>query len=95
MIAFMSANVVWLKVDGEHVAKALQEAHDKLDAAQEEIVLDFSSVRRLDAAALRAMESLAKAASGGATKVVLRGVVVDIYKVLKLTGLASRFSCRT
>jgi anti-anti-sigma regulatory factor len=56
------------------------------------VVLDFSSVRRIDPNALRAMEKLAGLADGKAVKVVLRGVNVDIYKVLKLVKLTSRFS---
>jgi anti-anti-sigma regulatory factor len=55
-------------------------------------VLDFSSVRRIDSGALRAMENLASSADHNATKVVLRGVSVDIYQVLKLTRPATRFS---
>jgi hypothetical protein len=52
-------------------------------------------VRRVDASALRAMETLAGIAEGKAIKVGLRGVNVDIYKVLKLVKLASRFSFLT
>ena len=38
------------------------------------------------------METLADSADEKAVKVVLRGVNIDIYKVLKLAKLASRFS---
>jgi hypothetical protein len=41
------------------------------------------------------MENLAKSADDKATKVVLRGVNVDIYKVLKLMKLTRRFSFLT
>jgi anti-anti-sigma regulatory factor len=85
----------WLKIDEERVVPALQEAGEKLDSAEGELVLDFSSVRRIDPSALRAIEQLAGAADDKAVKVVLRGVNVDIYKVLKLVKLASRFSFLT
>ena len=49
-----------------------------------EVTLDFSSVRRIDPGALRAMEELARMADEKDVKVVLRGVNVDVYKVLKL-----------
>ena len=62
---------------------------------QGEVVLDFSSVRRIDPSALRAMEKLAGIADDKAVKVVLRGVNVDIYKVLKLVKLTPRFSFLT
>ena len=49
-------------------------------------------MRRLDSAALRALEELADKADAKAVKLVLRGVNVDVYKVLKLVKLASRLS---
>ena len=88
-------NAVWLKIDGERVVHALQEALEKLDGAGGEVVLDFSAVCRIDPRALTAMENLASTAGDKAAKVVLRGVNVDIYKVLKLMKLAPRFSFLT
>ena len=90
----MESIAVWVKIDGERVADALQETREKLDSAQGEVALDFSSVRRINPAALRALETLADSADEKAVKVVLRGVNVDIYKVLKLAKVASRFSFR-
>ena len=49
-------------------------------------------MRRIDPSALRAMEDFAGIADDKGVKVVLRGVNVDIYKVLKLVKLTSRFS---
>ena len=86
---------VGLEFDGESVAHALQEAREKLDSADGDVCLDFSSVRRIDPSALREMEELASIADDKAVKVVLRGVNVDIYKVLKLMKLAPRFSFLT
>ena len=88
----MSTNTVWLEIDGDRVAHALQTALEKLDGAGGDLVLDFSSVRRIDPSALRAMENLASIVDGKGLKVALRGVNVEIYKVLKLTKLAPRFS---
>ena len=88
----MTMNAEWLEIDGERVVQGLQAARETLDGAQRDVVLDFSSVRRIDPNALRAMEKLAGLADGKAVKVVLRGVNVDIYKVLKLVKLTSRFS---
>jgi anti-anti-sigma regulatory factor len=88
----MEMIAVWLKIDGENVADTLQEACEKLDSADGEVVLDFSSVRRIDPSALTAMETLATAADDKDVKVVLRGVHVEVYKVLKLMKVASRFS---
>jgi len=88
----MTRNAEWLEIDGERVVQGLQAARETLDTAQGDVVLDFSSVRRIDPNALRAMEKLAGLADGKAVKVVLRSVNVDIYKVLKLVKLTSRFS---
>ena len=88
----MTTSAGWLQIDGECVVPALQAAGETLDSCKGDVVLDFSSVRRIDPSGLRAMEKLAGAADEKAVKVVLRGVNVDIYKVLKLVKLTSRFS---
>jgi anti-anti-sigma regulatory factor len=88
----MAMIAVWLKIDEAHIAQALQQAGEALDDAGGEVVLDFSSVRRLDSSALRAMEKFAGAADDKGVKAVLRGVTVDVYKVLKLVRLTPRFS---
>jgi anti-anti-sigma regulatory factor len=66
-----------------------------LNGAGGEVILDFSSVHRIDPRALRAMESLAGTADDKDARIVLQGVNVGIYKVLKLTKLAPRFSFLT
>ncbi len=91
----MTTFPVWLKTDGEPLLQALQEAGEQLESAEGDVFLDFSSVRRIDPSALREMEELAGKADDKAVKVVLRGVNVDIYKVLKLVKLTSRFSFLT
>lgn len=88
----MAMNAVFLNIDEERVVPDLQEAGGNLDCTQGEAVLDFSSVRRIDSTALQAMEEFARIADEKAVKVVLRGVSVDVYKVLKLVKLAHRFS---
>jgi anti-anti-sigma regulatory factor len=88
----MAMIAVWLKIDEERMVQELQEAAEKLDSAEDEVVLDFSSVRRIDPSVLRAMEEFAGKADNKGVKVVLRGVNVDVYKVLTLVNLTSRFS---
>jgi len=83
---------VWLEIDGERLLQALQEAAEKLDGADGEVVLGFSSVRRIDPGALKAMDEFARSADDKAVKVVLHGVNVDVYRVLTLAKLAPRFS---
>lgn len=81
-----------LIINSEHVAEALHDVHSKLSNADGKLVLDFTSVRRIDAPAITAMEELAIAAKNKSVKLVLRGVNVDIYKVLKLSRLTTRFT---
>jgi anti-anti-sigma regulatory factor len=83
---------VWLNIDEKGMVHALREAAEKLGGADDELILDFTSVLRIDQSALRAMEGLASIADKKSLKVVLRGVNVDVYKVLKLVKLAPRFS---
>jgi len=86
---------VLLKIDAEHVVDALREAADQLDSAGGDVVLDFSSVCKIAPRAIQALENLASVADEKSVKVVLRGVNVEIYKVLKLVKLAPRFSFLT
>ncbi len=83
---------MWIKIDEERVVQGLQEAGEKLDSAEGEVVADFSSVRRIDSSAIRALEEFAGTADDKGVKVVLRGVNVDVYRVLKLVKLGSRLS---
>jgi anti-anti-sigma regulatory factor len=92
MVMHVARIAVRFKVDGERLVHALQKAGQQLDGADGEVVLDFSCVRRIDPSALGEMEKLADIADDKAVKVVLRGVNIDIYKVLKLVKLAPRFS---
>jgi anti-anti-sigma regulatory factor len=88
----MAMSATLFKIDGNHVFSALQEARENLDRVDGEVVLDFSSVNRVDVSAVRTLEQLADAADGREIRLTLRGVNVDIYKVLKLTKLTRRFS---
>lgn len=92
MVVGMAMIAVWLKIDEERAVQALQEAEEQLGNIEGEVALDFSSVRRIDPSALRALEKFAGIADDRGVKVVLRGVDVGVYKVLKLVKLGSRFS---
>jgi anti-anti-sigma regulatory factor len=87
----MATIAVWLNVDGNGVVPVLEEAGKKL-GSEGEVIVDFGSLGRIDVGALRAMEGFAALADSKAVRVVLRGVNVDVYKVLKLVKLAPRFS---
>lgn len=87
----MTSDGPCLKVDGE-LSRILQAAVERLDGAHGELVLDFSAVGKVDAGALQVMKELADLADDKGIRVVLGGVRLDIYKVLKLMKLAPRFS---
>jgi len=88
----MATIEVWLNINGQDTARDLESAREKLDSADGELVLDCSSVHRIDPSALSAMEKLADAAQDKQIKLVLRGVSVEVYKVLKLVRLTSKFA---
>lgn len=88
----MAMTAVFLNIDETRVVGALRDVADKLDGSEGETVLDFSSVNRVDSGAVRALEELARVADDKKIKIVLRGVSVDVYKVLKLMKLTRRFS---
>jgi anti-anti-sigma regulatory factor len=92
MVMSMAMIASWLKIDEERVVEGLQDAGRKLDGLEREVALDFSSVRRIDPSVVRALEELAGIAEDKGVKIALRGLNVDVYKVLKLVKLASRFT---
>jgi anti-anti-sigma regulatory factor len=85
----MATNVVAMEIEGDHLLPTLKDAHERLAEVEGELILGFSSVRRIDAGGLRSIEELASLAEQKSVKLVLRGVNVDVYKVLKLANLAS------
>ena len=92
----MTTNSQWIRVDPERVVQTLQQAAmEKVNAAEGEVLLDFSGVRRIDSNAVKALEELAGLAGDKSVKVVLRAVNMDIYRVLKLLKLTQRFSFQT
>ena len=74
------------------ITTALDHALKQLDGAEKEIVLDFTSVRRVNSSDLRRLEELAHAAEAKKIRVSMRGVNITVYKALKLTKLAREFS---
>jgi len=83
------------KIDADHPAESIRTAREKLNGAQVETVLDFTSLSRVDPSVLREMEDLANLADERADKISLLHVNVEIYKVLKLAKLSARFTFRT
>lgn len=88
----MAATAECHEIEEGRVVPALEDALQKLETADQEMVLDFSSVRRVDAQALQTLEALAAAAESKGVKIMLRGTSTEVYKVLKLMKLAPRFS---
>ena len=88
----MAGSALLNEVMAEHPAKSLALAKKNLDDANGEMILDFSHVPGVDVEALSALLDLAGLAETKKVKLILRGVNVDVYKVLKLMKLASRFS---
>ena len=88
----MATISVLAKIDADAVAQNLYDTSEKLHGPDGEVVLDFSSVRRIEAASILAMERMAQRAEEKGVRVVLLGVQVEVYKVLKMVKLAPRFS---
>ena len=87
----MATTAVWTKIEEECAVGVLREALDKLDTKNGDVSLDFSPVQQIDAGIVRALEELANRADDKGVRVSLRGVKVEVYKVLKLVKLSSRF----
>jgi len=79
-------------LDEKQLVPVLQNLAQKLERAGSELVLDFSAVRCIDSQAVLAMDELSQKADEKSVRIVLRGVNVDVYKVLKLVRLTPRLS---
>jgi anti-anti-sigma regulatory factor len=79
------------QVEQERITSIVQEAAQKLEKTDVDLVLDFSSVSRLDTSSVEALEELAQLAENRGAEIVLREVNIDVYKVLKLIGLTTKF----
>ena len=88
----METIAIHRKIEQSDVAAAIREVAAQLDSGDRELVLDFSSVGRIDTGALCALDDLARGADDKSIKVKLHGVNLDVYKALKLVNLTSRFS---
>lgn len=80
-----------LSIDEQNLVGSLEKARKSLEP-ESQLMLDLSSIRRIDSRGLRALQELVHQAEEIKGKVVLRGVKVDVYKALKLAHLTSSFS---
>jgi anti-anti-sigma regulatory factor len=80
----------WLTISQDRVFEDLIDACQKLDSVDNELLLDFSSIRRMNPNALTAIEALAENAEKKSVRVTLCGVNVNLYRVFKLVGLTRR-----
>jgi anti-anti-sigma regulatory factor len=78
----------------DELIATIEKAIGRVDEVESELVLDFSPVQRLDPSAVTLLEKLAGKAQEKGVKVLLEGVSVEVYRVLKLAKLAQRFSFR-
>lgn len=88
----MSMNAAVMKVDDQRIVQSLDEAREKLEFAEGELILDFSFVGRVDPKTIAALKMLARTAKQNNARLVLRGASINIYKVLKLVKLAKQFT---
>ncbi len=77
--------------ESDAMLRAVRQCREQIDSAGGPLTLDFSSLRRIDAPLLNAIEDLAQAAERKNVKVELQGLNIGVYKVLKLMKLAPRF----
>jgi anti-anti-sigma regulatory factor len=81
----------WLNLDEPTLVSTLREAGEKLDGTEGEVLLDFAAVRRIGSREVSAIDEFAHVADEKGVRVLLRGVTVDVYKVLKLGKIAPGF----
>ena len=87
----METNTAFLIIDEGNLISGFGKAGETLDGANQQLGVDLSCVRRIDSAGLNAIQYFAHLADETKVKVVLRGVNVNVYKVLKLARLTRHF----
>lgn len=88
----MASKAASMQEKDESLIHSLKDALKKTETAEGELLLDLSRTPRIDSAELKMLEELGAKAQHKNIKVILRGVNVDIYKVLKLGKVAPRFT---
>ncbi len=85
----MSTSTTLFRIASADVAGSLAEARNATEQIRNtEMLLDFSAVRRLDAADVTALAELSTMAREREVRLTARAVSVGVYKVLKLAGLS-------
>ncbi len=82
----------WVKIDAVRMAESLNSAGERLSSADGELVLDFSSIQRIDGGAISSLHKLSQSAEQKNVRLVLRGTNIDIYRVLKLARMDTHFT---
>lgn len=86
----MASSPIVVNIDQQRIAALLDHAAKKFDSEQE-VVLDFSSIRRISSSDVRRLAEFAHTAEAKHVRVLLCNVNVDIYKAFKLSRLAREF----
>ena len=81
-----------VSIEATSMIRGLEDAAKNLDGSGVETVLEFSAVSRLDASSLQALQEFASLANEKRSKVIIRGLNVEVYKALKLAKLTRVFS---
>jgi anti-anti-sigma regulatory factor len=88
----MATLAILVSLEDGALAAELEEASSRLENGEREVVLDFSSVHRLSAAEVHAIDEFTRAAEEKGIKVMERALGVDLYRALKLARQSSRLS---
>ena len=81
-----------IAIDPKRPADAFEQAAERVNGGEAEVVLDLSAVPRIDSQTAGAVERLAGVTADRSAKVTLRGANGEVYKVLKLLKLTERFA---
>ena len=83
---------VLVKLEAHNAGPALEAECQALDDGPGEAIVDFSGLSRIDSSVVAGLEAFLRAAESKSVKVILTGVNVDVYRVLKLVKLAAKVS---
>jgi len=84
------ANISVISLEEKLIPASIESGRIEVDESR--TVVDFSRVERLDSNSLASVRELAQRAEDSESKVIVRGLNVEVYKALKLAKLTSGFS---
>jgi anti-anti-sigma regulatory factor len=92
----MATKTTLFHIDASDPGRSFADARATAEGQEpgSELLLDFGGVSRIDPAGVRSLQRLSAVTASRTVRLTARAVPIDVYKVLKLSGLAATITVR-